>query len=135
MRCARRNLEPGRGTVLQGDLDQPLPPSLRGGVDVLVANAPYVPTAAIGWLPTEARLHEPRATLDGGADGLDVHRRIAAIAPSWLRRGGRLVVELSQVQAEIAVDEFAAHGLTSEVARAEELDATVVIARLLATRS
>ena len=77
--CARRNLGP-RGTVHHGDLYEPLPRELAGRVDVLVANAPYVPTAEIALMPPEARLHEPRVALDGGPDGLDVARRIVADA-------------------------------------------------------
>ena len=75
--CARRNLEPRGGAVWQGDLFAALPDRLRGRVAVLVVNAPYVPTDAIALLPPEARDHEPLMTLDGGPDGLDVHRRIA----------------------------------------------------------
>ena len=59
----------------------PFPIGLRGRVDLLVVNAPYVPTDAIATMPPEARDHEPRVALDGGADGLDVQRRVAADAP------------------------------------------------------
>lgn len=45
---------------------------------MVVVNAPYVPTEAISLMPPEARVHEPRFTLDGGPDGLELHRRIAA---------------------------------------------------------
>ena len=62
----------------EGDLYEPLPAALRGRVDLLVANAPYVPTEAIALMPPEARLHEPLVALDGGADGLDVARRVVA---------------------------------------------------------
>ena len=55
-----------------------LPAGLRGRVDLLLVNAPYVPTAAIALMPPEARLHEPRTALDGGPDGLHLHRRVAA---------------------------------------------------------
>lgn len=57
-----------------GDNCEPLPASLRGRVDILVANAPYVPTESIRLMPPEARIHEPRMALDGGSDGLDVQR-------------------------------------------------------------
>src|SRR5207249_4263400 len=80
--CAARNLPAGR--VYQGDLYAALPASLRGRVDLVVANVPYVPTEAIAGMPTEARDHEPRSALDGGADGLDVLREVAAAAPEWL---------------------------------------------------
>src|SRR5262249_51817210 len=65
--CARRNLPPER--VHEGDLYDALPGELRGSVDLLVANAPYVPTAAIATMPREARDHEHRVALDGGEDG------------------------------------------------------------------
>ena len=98
--CARRNLPGGR--VFEGDLYEPLPASLRGRVDVLVANAPYVPTEAVGLLPPEARTYEPRVALDGGLDGLEVVRRVAAGAESWLAPGGDLLVEASADQAPVA---------------------------------
>ncbi len=99
VRCARRNVAAHGGQVYEGDLYAPLPATLRGRVDVLVANAPYVPTEAIGLLPAEARLHEARVALDGGADGLDVLRRVIAAAPQWLAPGGHLLVETSERQA------------------------------------
>jgi release factor glutamine methyltransferase len=123
--CARRNLPDGR--VFEGDLYEPLPASLRGRVDVLVANAPYVPTEAIGLLPPEARTYEPRVALDGGADGLEVVRRVAADAASWLTPGGHLLVETSAEQAPAASEAFVLGGLVPRVARSEEFDATVVI--------
>jgi release factor glutamine methyltransferase len=128
VRCARRNLAAGGGQVYEGDLYQPLPLRLRGRVDVLVANAPYVPTEAIGLLPAEARLHEPRVALDGGADGLDVLRRVAAAAPRWLAPGGHLLVETSGPQMRQTVDIVARTGLIPRAAGCDEPDATVVIA-------
>ena len=74
--CARRNVSMGR--VHQGDLYDALPADLAGRVDVLAVNAPYVPTDEIAMMPTDARDHEHRIALDGGRDGLDVHRRVAA---------------------------------------------------------
>ena len=106
--CARRNLAAVGGRVYEGDLYEPLPAALRGRVDVLVANAPYVPTEAIGLLPPEARVHEPRVALDGGADGLDVLRRVAAAAPRWLAPGGHLLIETSERQAPHTAEAFAA---------------------------
>ncbi|MYR62648.1 putative protein N(5)-glutamine methyltransferase, partial [Streptomyces sp. SID625] len=84
VRCARRNIAPAGGRVHHGDLYAALPADLRGRVDVLAANVPYVPTGEVPLLPSEARDHEPPAALDGGADGLDVLRRVAAGAPDWL---------------------------------------------------
>jgi len=125
--CARRNVAAaGGGRVYEGDLYTPLPGSLRGRVDVLVANTPYVPTGEIGLLPPEARLHEPRVALDGGADGLDVLRRVIAAAPSWLAAGGSLLTEVGRHQASPAVDAIVRAGLVPRVASSDELDATVV---------
>ncbi|WP_431679562.1 putative protein N(5)-glutamine methyltransferase [Kitasatospora sp. KL5] len=129
VRCARRNLAAAGGTVYQGDLYTPLPEALRGRVDVLVANAPYVPSAAIGLLPAEARDHEPLVALDGGADGLDVQRRVIADAPAWLAPGGHLLVETSDRQAPRTLAAFAAAGLEARTAECEDLDATVVVGR------
>lgn len=127
VRCARRNVRPEVGQVLVGDLDDPLPRSLLGRVDVLVANAPYVPSRAIATMPPEARDHEARVALDGGCDGLDVQRRVAAAAPRWLAPGGVLLVETSQEQGPRTAAALAAVGLVARVERSEELDATVAI--------
>jgi release factor glutamine methyltransferase len=123
--CARRNLPDG--LVFEGDLYGALPNWLARRVDVLVANAPYVPSDELELMPREARLHEPHATLDGGADGLELVRRVIAGARSWLRPGGHLLVETSEDQATAVLREVARTGLTPRLARDEELDATVVI--------
>jgi release factor glutamine methyltransferase len=127
VRCARRNVPAGIGQVLAGDLDAPLPAPLRGRVDVLVANAPYVPTGAIATMPPEARDHEARAALDGGADGLDVQRRVAAAAPRWLAPGGALLIETSERQAPSTAAAMADAGLAPRVEQSDELDATAVV--------
>ena len=127
VRCARRNLVAAGGQVYEGDLYEPLPATLRGRVDVLVANAPYVPTEAVGLLPPEARMHEPRVALDGGTDGLDVVRRVIAGARLWLAPGGYLLVETSGRQAPRAVETVARNGLIPRVASFDERNATVVI--------
>jgi release factor glutamine methyltransferase len=124
--CARRNVAAAGGRVYQGDLYRPLPAELRGRVGILVANAPYVPTGSVGLLPPEARVHEPRTALDGGTDGLEVLRRVAAAAPEWLAPGGHLLVETSEGQAAQAVGAVAGSGLTARVARSGRLNATVV---------
>jgi len=124
--CARRNVQGPRGHVYEGDLFQPLPAGLRGSVNVLVANAPYVPTQAIASMPPEARLHESRAALDGGADGLEVQRRIVAEAGRWLATGGQLLIETSEQQAEQTATLMWHSGMSTRVVRSDDLDATVV---------
>ncbi|WP_406327675.1 putative protein N(5)-glutamine methyltransferase [Streptomyces sp. NBC_00203] len=127
VRCARRNVAPFAGHVHEGDLFAALPDTLRGRVDVLAANVPYVPTEEVGLLPSEARDHEPLVALDGGDDGLDLVRRVAAEAPQWLAPGGCLLVETSERQAPLAVEAFARGGLLARLAVSEEMYANVVI--------
>jgi release factor glutamine methyltransferase len=129
VRCARRNvLAPG--VVHEGDLFEPLPVRLRGRVDMVVANAPYVPTDAIPLMPLEARAHEPAVALDGGLDGLAVQRRLIAEAPEWLAAGGQLLVETGEQQASDTAEAFALAGLVPRVVRCADLDATVVVGRM-----
>lgn len=126
-RCARRNVAAFGGHVHTGDLFAALPAELRGRVDVLAANVPYVPTGEVGLLPAEAREHEPLAALDGGADGLDVLRKVAAGAPSWLAPGGCVLVETSERQLPSAVEAFTLAGLDTRLAVSAELYANVAI--------
>jgi release factor glutamine methyltransferase len=128
VRCARRNVAAAGGQVYAGDLFEPLPPALRGQVGVLAANVPYVPSAEVGLLPAEARLHEPRTALDGGADGLDVLRRVAAEASRWLAEGGSLLVETSERQEKAACETARRGGLVPRAARSAEFGATVIVA-------
>jgi release factor glutamine methyltransferase len=89
---ARKNAErllAGSLCFLEGDLFDPVPP-IR--FDLIAANPPYVPSAAIPLLPREVRL-EPLTALDGGEDGLDLIRRIVEGSPAFLRSGGRLIME------------------------------------------
>ncbi|WP_405577408.1 putative protein N(5)-glutamine methyltransferase [Streptomyces sp. NBC_01092] len=129
VRCARRNVAAYGGQVHTGDLFEALPDSLVGRVGILAANVPYVPTDEVGLLPAEARDHEPRAALDGGPDGLDVLRRVAAEAPRWLAPGGCLLIETSERQAPTALDAFIGSGLSARLVVSEELYANVVIGR------
>ena len=126
VRCARRNLPTAH--VYEGDLDAPLPPRLAGAVDVLVANAPYVPTEEIALMPPEARDHEPRVALDGGADGLDLARRVMAAAPRWLAPGGVVIVETSRRQAPELAAAAARAGLVPEIVSDEDTGGTAVVA-------
>jgi len=94
--CARLNVTMGQ--VHQGDLYAALPTALRGRVDLLLVNAPYVPTEEIRLMPPEARLHEHHVALDGGWDGLEVHRRVVVDAAEWLTAAGSLLIETSPRQ-------------------------------------
>ncbi|MGC5026506.1 putative protein N(5)-glutamine methyltransferase [Tsukamurella sp. DT100] len=114
-------------TVLVGDLFRPLPGVLRGTVDVIAANAPYVPTAAIRTMPPEARDNEPHRALDGGPDGLTLHRRIAMDAPLWLRPGGRVLIETGRQQATYTVAALRAVGLDTHIEIDDERQATVAV--------
>ncbi|MFB9926806.1 putative protein N(5)-glutamine methyltransferase [Amycolatopsis halotolerans] len=122
--CARHNVP---GEVYKGDLYSPLPQRLRGRVDVLIANVPYVPTDDVALMPPEARDHEPRVALDGGTDGLDVLRRVVAEAPAWLAPGGHVLFEASERQSATAVAEVRRAGLAASVEEDDELGATVVV--------
>jgi release factor glutamine methyltransferase len=102
--CARRNgvrVVVGDGAdALGGD----------GSFDVVTAVAPYVPTEALAFLPADVRRYEPRSALDGGADGLDVVRRVIVDAARLLRAGGWLFVEVGGAQADALASHLAAHG-------------------------
>jgi release factor glutamine methyltransferase len=92
--------------VLHGDLLDPLPADLRGAVDIVVSNPPYVTAQEYADLPSEVRA-EPFEALVGGTD---VHRRLADEAPTWLRPGGWLVMEIGALQggevADLLADRF-----------------------------
>jgi release factor glutamine methyltransferase len=96
LELARRNAETnqvsGRVQFCQGDLFEAAPAKER--FDLIVSNPPYIPTARIETLEAEVREFEPRPALDGGADGQDFYRRIAAEAGARLRPAGCVMVEL-----------------------------------------
>ena len=128
VRCARRNLAAAGGRVYQGDLYQPLPASLRGRADIVLANVPYVPAGEVAMLPPEARDYEARVALDGGPDGLGVLRRVTAGAPEWLAPGGHLLSEISERQVAAATAAAIGAGLATRVDRSGEHGATVLVA-------
>jgi release factor glutamine methyltransferase len=72
----------------------------RFQVDLILSNPPYIPSGEIAGLDPEVRDHDPRNALDGGVDGLDFYRRLAGQAGRFLRRGGRLMVEFGDGQAD-----------------------------------
>lgn len=124
---AAKNFAITGGRVFEGDLFDPLPDALHGRVNILSANVPYVPTEALELMPVEARDFEPRFTHDGGSDGLDVLRRVAAEATNWLAPGGHLLVETSDAQALAASEEFTNFGLHARIARSSHFPSTVLI--------
>ena len=126
VQCARRNLT--TAVVHHGNLFDPLPHRLRGRVDLVVANAPYVPTDAIALMPPEARVHEHHVALDGGRDGLDVQRGVIATAPRWLAPRGHLLVETSVEQSEATCELMRAAGLTARIASDDDRGSTIAIA-------
>ncbi|GAB3795278.1 putative protein N(5)-glutamine methyltransferase [Humibacter antri] len=115
--------------VYTGDLYEPLPASLRGRVDVIVANAPYVPTDEIRLMPPEAREHEAQAALDGGYDGLVLQRRVAEGAREWLSPGGHVLIETSRRQASATAGILEAAGFSAAIVRDDEVDGTVAVGR------
>jgi release factor glutamine methyltransferase len=104
-----------RLSVLTGDLFAPLPAELKGRVDVVVSNPPYIPTSDLADLPAEVAGHEPMIALDGGPDGLDVVRRIAVGAQEWLRPGGLIAIETDTSRAKEAANILAQWYEGSEV--------------------
>ncbi len=98
LRYARCNLEThglgSRAEILAADWCA----ASEAGFDLILSNPPYIPTSGIDALDPEVRLHEPRAALDGGADGLDSYRSLAGILPRLLRPGGSALLELGQGQ-------------------------------------
>lgn len=124
--CARDN---GLTDVHVGDLYDPLPRSIRGRVDVIIANVPYVATTHLPLLPAEAREHEPTMALDGGGDGLDIFRRVSGSAPTWLAPNGVLLSEITEAQQKAALETIRRAGLDGDVVHDEDLDARVARAR------
>ena len=99
-----------RYELIEGDLYAPLPVHDRWSV--IASNPPYVPTGEWATLPREVRDHEPRLALDGGADGLDVLRRLIDGARSRLEPGGLLALEIGEDQGPAVRALLEAGGLT-----------------------
>ncbi len=113
-RTARDNLRRaglgGRSAVIVGDWAG----SLSGVFDLVVSNPPYIPRADLDGLDPEVRDHDPRLALDGGVDGLDAYRALAAALPGLLAPGGVAVLELGIGQAAAVAGLLAAAGLPPE---------------------
>jgi release factor glutamine methyltransferase len=111
-------------TFVEGDLDAPLGP--HAPFDLIAANLPYVPAGEIAGLAPEVRA-EPRLALDGGADGLDLVRRLVAAAPALLAPGGAIVLEIGDGQAAATAALLTAAGFTGVRVRRDlgEIDRVV----------
>ena len=107
---ARRNAR-SLGLVRAAFVACDMAAALRGPFDLIVSNPPYIPSGDIATLATEVRDFDPHAALDGGPDGLNYYRAIAATVPALLAPGGTLVVELGIGQAEPVAALFAGAGL------------------------
>lgn len=100
----------GQVTLLPGDLLTPLPSALRGRVDAVLSNPPYVPESAAPELPREIRDFEPLEAILTPGDGMMHHRRLAVDALEWLAPGGLLAVEVGAGQADPVRDLLASSG-------------------------
>ena len=101
---AERTGSADRLSVYEGDLFEPIDPRLKGGVDLVLSNPPYVPSSDLPDLPEEVLGFEPHLALDGGPDGLDTARRIIEGAVEWLRSGALLALELDERYVKDAVN-------------------------------
>lgn len=100
-----------------GDLLAPLDASLRGAVDVMVSNPPYVAESEWEGLPAEVRDFEPKVALAGGEDGLLFYRRLAAEAGPWLAPDGMLMAEIGETQGAEIISIFGATGWEAEISQ------------------
>jgi len=123
--CARVNLPTAQ--VFQGDLFAALPAGSQ--FDLIIANAPYVPTSQVRLLPVEAREYEELGALDGGEDGGEPARRIVAHSPGYLSPGGSLLIETASHDAEPLVRTMERAGLVARLHSDDDLSATVVLGR------
>ena len=104
-----------RALFVRADLGQPV----AAGLDLVVSNPPYIPSADIDGLDREVRLHDPRLALDGGTDGLDPYRRLLGWVGGALRPGGTVVLEVAPDAATTVVGLAEAQGLAALEVRAD----------------
>jgi release factor glutamine methyltransferase len=105
-RNAKENGLSGRFQTVQSDWFE----KISGSFHVIVANPPYIPSEELKTLQDEVRNFDPARALDGGADGLDAYRMIAAQAKVYLKAAGRLAVEIGHTQREAVRRLFEAAG-------------------------
>jgi len=125
-RNAAKHQVEARVTVLEGDLFEPIPVEVRGRLDAVVSNPPYIPSAEINSLQPEIKEYEPRAALDGGREGMTYHRRMLDAARGWLKPGGWVHLEVGASQAEPVAEMARAWGfrdvrITSDLAGIERV--------------
>lgn len=94
----------GRVQVVECDLGEGVPGNLLGRLDLVVSNPPYVPTAVLAEIPREVADFEPALALDGGADGLDVLRRLLPWCAAALKPGGGFAFELHETCLDAAAE-------------------------------
>jgi release factor glutamine methyltransferase len=107
MENADRHQVSCRIQCLEGDGREPLP---GGPYDLIVSNPPYIPTGDLAGLQPEVRDHDPRLALDGGADGMDFYRALAAGGAASLRSTGRMLLEICDGQAQSVGELLLSHG-------------------------
>jgi len=126
-----------RIVFLQGDLFEPLKDGPETGrFDVLVSNPPYIPTVEIETLEVQVKDYEPRIALDGGWDGLDFYKRLASLAPGYLKPGALWAVEVGYNQADAVKGILEKVGIYTEIQLIKDLSGIdrVVSARLAGGR-
>jgi release factor glutamine methyltransferase len=117
---ARRNLAGARVELLRADVtQQALLPELDGGVDLIVANPPYIPDGAT--LEPEVAEHDPPHALFGGPDGMTVINATVELAARWLRDGGRCAVEHDDTTSARTVEAFTHAGLFFDITARNDL--------------
>ena len=125
IKLATRNAEAldlqERVSFIECDLASGVADELRGHIEVIVSNPPYIPSKLVDQLPSEVSSFEPHLALDGGADGLDLFRRIIEVAPHMLKSGGLLACELHEESLEQAADLMSAQGVWTDVSIHKDL--------------
>lgn len=106
--------------LLEGDLFAPFPDEARGGVDVVVANPPHVPSEGEHFMPRDVVDHEPPEALFSGPQGLSLIERMVEESPEWLRPGGWLVCEIGHSHADAAVSLMRGSGYLDVATHADE---------------
>lgn len=114
--------------VRQGDLLEPVPDELRGDVDVVVSNPPYLTTAEVDAAAPEVAFHEPREALVANSGGHEVVDRLLAAAGEWLRPGGTVLIEADTSRIAATARHAEAVGLRDVVVHRDLADRDRVVA-------